>query len=177
MAPFLLHASPPERHLIPSEEPWHRQSGTATSRCLVSVPVRLDAAACEEHVSFTRSTNHAVAHQAADPSVRSCQRVAEAQRTDQGEDPGRTATPMRRARDEELKTLQAESSEAMDTMQFVSPACPTPSITKRFGTIPAPRIRAGRAYALLLQAMEKLDVAAIAKVTLSQAGADRPHAS
>jgi DNA end-binding protein Ku len=68
---------------------------------------------------------------------------------------------------EELKTLQAESSESMDITQFVSLSEVDP-IYFESSYYSAPEDAGRRAYGLLLQAMEKLNVAAIAKVTLNQ---------
>jgi DNA end-binding protein Ku len=66
---------------------------------------------------------------------------------------------------EELKTLEAASSEAMEITQFVSLSEVDP-IYFQSSYYSAPEDPGRRAYALLLQAMEKLNVAAIAKVTL-----------
>jgi DNA end-binding protein Ku len=68
---------------------------------------------------------------------------------------------------EELKTLEADSSEAMEIAQFVSLSEVDP-IYYQASYYSAPEDPGRRAYGLLLQAMEKLNVAAIAKVTLHQ---------
>ena len=68
---------------------------------------------------------------------------------------------------EEIKTLQAESSEAMEITQFVSLSEVDP-IYYESSYYSSPEDPGRRAYGLLLQAMEKLNVAAIAKVTLNQ---------
>ena len=66
---------------------------------------------------------------------------------------------------DELKTLEANSSEAMEIAQFVSLSEVDP-IYFEASYYSAPEDPGKRAYGLLLQAMEKLNVAAIAKVTL-----------
>ena len=66
---------------------------------------------------------------------------------------------------DELKTLEANSSEAMEIAQFVSLSEVDP-IYFEASYYSAPEDPGRRAYGLLLQAMEKLNVAAIAKVTL-----------
>jgi DNA end-binding protein Ku len=68
---------------------------------------------------------------------------------------------------DELKTLEADSSEAMEIAQFVSLSEVDP-IYFESSFYSAPEDPGRRAYGLLLQAMEKLNVAAIAKVTLHQ---------
>lgn len=132
---------------------------------LVSVPVRLYAAAREEHVSFNQI------HEVCGSRIKqqifcpTCDRVVERSELTKGYQVDRDAYVL--VSNEELKTLQAESSEAMEITQFVSLSEVDP-IYFESSYYSAPEDPGRRAYALLLQAMEKLNVAAIAKVTLNQ---------
>ena len=132
---------------------------------LVSVPVRLYAAAREEHVSFNQI------HEVCGSRIKqqifcpTCERVVERSELAKGYQVDRDAYVL--VSNEELKTLQAESSEAMEITQFVSLSEVDP-IYYESSYYSAPEDPGRRAYGLLLQAMEKLNVAAIAKVTLNQ---------
>ena len=85
---------------------------------LVSVPVRLYAAAREEHVSFNQI------HEVCGSRIKqqifcpTCERVVERSELAKGYQVDRDAYVL--VSNEELKTLQAESSEAMEITQFVS---------------------------------------------------------
>jgi len=123
---------------------------------LVSVPVRLYAAARAEHVSF---------NQIHEPCGPVCERVVERNELVKGYQVDRDAYVL--VNSDELKTLEADSSEAMEIAQFVSLSEVDP-IYFESSYYSAPEDPGRRAYGLLLQAMEKLNVAAIAKVTLHQ---------
>ena len=130
---------------------------------LVSVPVRLYAAAREEHVSFNQL------HEVCGSRIKQqtfcpvCQRVVERNELVKGYQVDRDSYVL--VTSEELKTLEADSSEAMEIAQFVSLSEVDP-IYYQASYYSAPEDPGRKAYGLLLQAMEKLNVAAIAKVTL-----------
>ncbi len=132
---------------------------------LVSVPVRLYAAARAEHVSFNQI------HEPCGSRIRQqtvcpvCDRVVERNELVKGYQVDRDAYVL--VSGDELKTLEADSSEAMEIAQFVSLSEVDP-IYFESSFYSAPEDPGRRAYGLLLQAMEKLNVAAIAKVTLHQ---------
>jgi DNA end-binding protein Ku len=130
---------------------------------LVSVPVRLYAAAREEHVSFNQI------HEVCGSRIKQqtfcpvCQRVVERNELVKGYQVDRDSYVL--VSSDELKTLEADSSEAMEIAQFVSLSEVDP-IYYQASYYSAPEDAGRKAYGLLLQAMEKLNVAAIAKVTL-----------
>jgi DNA end-binding protein Ku len=132
---------------------------------LVSVPVRLYAAAREEHVSFNQI------HEVCGSRIKqqifcpTCNRVVERSELAKGYQVERDAYVLMSS--DELKTLEASSSEAMEISQFVSLNEVDP-IYFESSFYSAPEDPGRRAYGLLLQAMEKMNVAAIAKVTLHQ---------
>jgi len=132
---------------------------------LVSVPVRLFAAAREEHVSFNQI------HEVCGSRIKQqifcpvCNRVVERSELAKGYQIDKDAYVL--VDNDELKTLQAESSEAMEIAQFVSLSEVDP-IYFESSYYSAPEEPGRRAYELLLKGMEKLQVAAIAKVTLNQ---------
>jgi DNA end-binding protein Ku len=132
---------------------------------LVSVPVRLYAAAREQHVSFNQI------HEVCGSRIKQqtfcpvCNRVVERNELVKGYQVDRDAYVL--VTSDELKTLEADSSEAMEIAQFVSLSEVDP-IYYESSYYTAPEDAGRRAYGLLLQAMEKLNVAAIAKVTLHQ---------
>ena len=132
---------------------------------LVSVPVRLYAAAREQHVSFNQI------HEVCGSRIKQqtfcpvCNRVVERNELVKGYQVDRDAYVL--VSPDELKTLQADSSEAMEITQFVSLNEVDP-IYYEASYYSAPEDPGKRAYGLLLQAMEKLNVAAIAKLTLNQ---------
>ncbi len=132
---------------------------------LVSVPVRLYAAAREEHVSFNQIHEPCGSRIKQQIFCPTCEKVVERSELTKGYQVDRDAYVL--VSNEELKTLQAESSEAMEITQFVSLSEVDP-IYYESSYYSAPEDPGRRAYALLLQAMEKLNVAAIAKVTLNQ---------
>ena len=132
---------------------------------LVSVPVRLYAAAREEHVSFNQIHEPCGSRIKQQIFCPTCDRVVERNELVKGYQVDRDAYVL--VNNEELKTLQAESSESMVITQFVSLNEVDP-IYFESSYYSAPEDPGRRAYALLLQAMEKLNVAAIARVTLNQ---------
>ena len=130
---------------------------------LVSVPVRLYAAAREQHVSFNQIHEPCGSRIKQQTFCPVCERVVERNDLVKGYQVDRDAYVL--VTGEELKTLEADSSEAMEIAQFVSLSEVDP-IYFEASYYSAPEDPGKRAYGLLLQAMEKLNVAAIAKVTL-----------
>jgi DNA end-binding protein Ku len=132
---------------------------------LVSVPVRLYAAARAEHVSFNQIHEPCGSRIKQQTLCPVCERVVERNELVKGYQVDRDAYVL--VSGDELKTLEADSSEAMEIAQFVSLSEVDP-IYFESSFYSAPEDPGRRAYGLLLQAMEKLNVAAIAKVTLHQ---------
>ena len=132
---------------------------------LVSVPVRLYAAAREQHVSFNQIHEPCGSRIKQQTFCPVCERVVERNELVKGYQVDRDAYVL--VTGDELKTLEADSSEAMEIAQFVSLSEVDP-IYYEASYYSAPEDPGRRAYGLLLQAMEKLNVAAIAKVTLHQ---------
>ncbi len=132
---------------------------------LVSVPVRLYAAAREQHVSFNQIHEPCGSRIKQQTFCPVCERVVERNELVKGYQVDRDAYVL--VTSDELKTLEADSSEAMEIAQFVSLSEVDP-IYYEASYYSAPEDPGRRAYGLLLQAMEKLNVAAIAKVTLHQ---------
>src|ERR1700742_2905873 len=132
---------------------------------LVSVPVRLYAAARAEHVSFNQIHEPCGSRIKQQTFCPVCERVVERNELVKGYQVDRDAYVL--VSGDELKTLEADSSQAMEIAQFVSLSEVDP-IYYESSFYTAPEDAGKRAYALLLQAMEKLNVAAIAKVTLHQ---------
>jgi DNA end-binding protein Ku len=130
---------------------------------LVSVPVRLYAAAREQHVSFNQIHEPCGSRIKQQTFCPVCEKVVERNELVKGYQVDRDAYVL--VTGEELKTLEADSSEAMEIAQFVSLREVDP-IYFEASYYSAPEDPGKRAYGLLLQAMEKLNVAAIAKVTL-----------
>jgi DNA end-binding protein Ku len=132
---------------------------------LISVPVRLFAAAREEHVSFNQI------HQPCGTRIKqqiycpTCERVVERSELAKGYPVDKDTYVL--VSNEELKELEADSSEVMEILQFVklSDIDPIYYQTSYYSVAEAPGTKA---YMLLMQAMEKLEVAGIAKVTLHQ---------
>ena len=132
---------------------------------LVSVPVRLYAAARAEHVSFNQIHEPCGSRIKQQTVCPVCDKVVERNELVKGYQVDRDAYVL--VTGDELKTLEADSSEAMEIAQFVSLSEVDP-IYFESSFYSAPEDPGRRAYGLLLQAMEKLNVAAIAKVTLHQ---------
>src|ERR1700684_1812744 len=130
---------------------------------LVSVPVRLYAAAREQHVSFNQIHEPCGSRIKQQTFCPVCNRVVERNELVKGYQVDRDSYVL--VNGEELKTLEADSSEAMEIAQFVSLSEVDP-IYFQASYYSAPEDPGRKAYGLLLQAMEKLNVAAIAKVSL-----------
>ncbi|HVJ09103.1 MAG TPA: Ku protein [Acidisarcina sp.] len=132
---------------------------------LISVPVRLFAAARETHISFNQI------HEVCGTRIKQqlycphCERVVERSELAKGYPVDKDTYVL--VSDEELKGLQAESSEAMEILQFVKldDIDPIYFETSYYSVAEEP---GRRAYALLMQGMERLQVAAIAKLTMHQ---------
>jgi len=132
---------------------------------LISVPIRLFVAAREQHVSFNqihRECGTRVKQQLFCPH---CERVVERSEIAKGY-PVEKDTYVQVTEDE-LKGLEAESSESMDILQFVKQDDVDPIYyqTSYFTVAEDP---GRRAYSLILKGMESLKLAAIAKLTLHQ---------
>ena len=132
---------------------------------LISVPIRLYAAARESHVSFHQI--HAVCGTRVKQQLfcPQCERVVERNELAKGypvEGGGNVQVTS-----EELRTLEAESSETMDIIQFVKldEVDPLYFQTSYFTVA---ETAGQRAYALIFQGMEDLKLGAIAKITLYQ---------
>ena len=130
---------------------------------LVSVPVRLYAAARESHVSFNQihtPCGSRIKQQIVCPR---CERPVERQELSKGyeveKDTFVTITG------EELKTLESASSDVMSILQFVSLKDIDPIYfeTSYYSVAEDP---GRRAYTLLFRSMEHLNLAAIAKVSM-----------
>jgi len=132
---------------------------------LISVPIHLFVAAREEHVSFNQV--HAVCGTKVKQQLfcPTCERVVERSEIAKGypidKDTYVQVTP------EELKALEAESSETMEIVQFVKLDEVDPLYYQTsYYTVPEEPGR--RAYTLILKGMEHLKLGAIAKITLHQ---------
>jgi DNA end-binding protein Ku len=132
---------------------------------LISVPVRLFAAAREQHVSFNQI------HEVCGSRIKQqtycpvCERVVERSELAKGYPIDKDTYVL--VSSEELKELEPESSEVMEILQFVKLNDVDPIyFESSFYSVAEDPGR--KAYTLLMQAMEKLEVAAIAKVTLHQ---------
>jgi DNA end-binding protein Ku len=132
---------------------------------LISVPVRLFAAAREEHVSFNQI------HEVCGSRIKQqtycpvCERVVERSELLKGYPIDKDTYVV--VSSEELKGLEADSSEVMEILQFVklSDVDPIYYQSSYYSVAEDP---GRKAYTLLMEAMEKLEVAAIAKVTFHQ---------
>lgn len=132
---------------------------------LISVPIRLYAAARESHVSF-----HQI-HAACGSRVKQqlycphCERVVERSELAKGypiEDGGNVQVT-----EEELRSLEAESSETMDILQFVKLAEVDP-LYFQTSYFTVAETAGQRAYTLIFQGMDHLKLGAIAKLSLHQ---------
>lgn len=132
---------------------------------LISVPIRLFVAAREQHVSF-----HQI-HEVCGTRIKqqlfcpTCERVVERSELAKGYPVDRNTNVL--VTNEELKALNAASSETMEIVQFVKldDVDPIYYQTSYFTVSEEP---GKRAYALLMQGMERLHLGAIAKITLHQ---------
>ena len=132
---------------------------------LISVPIRMYVAAREEHIGFNQI------HTACGSRIKQqlyCpvdERVVERDEIEKGYPVGDGTYVL--IRPDELKALEAESSETMAIQQFVSldEVDPIYYETSYYTAAEEP---GRRAYALMMQAMRKLKLGAVAKLTLHQ---------
>jgi DNA end-binding protein Ku len=132
---------------------------------LISVPIRLFVAAREEHVSFNqihKECGHRVKQQLYCPYD---ERVVERSEIAKGYPVDKDTYVL--VTEDELKTLEAESSESMEIQQFVKLDDVDP-VYYQTSYYTVPEDPGKRAYALILQGMERLKLGAIAKITLHQ---------
>ncbi|HEV3152143.1 MAG TPA: Ku protein, partial [Acidobacteriaceae bacterium] len=131
---------------------------------LVSVPVRLFAAAREEHVSFNQIHSECGGRIKQQIFCPQCDRVVERSELQKGYEveKGEYVT----VTSDELKTLEAESSDVMEIQQFVSLDEVDP-IYFQTSYYSAAEDSGKRAYNLLFRGMTREKLAAIARVTLS----------
>jgi len=132
---------------------------------LISVPVRLFAAAREEHVSFNQIHTVCGSRIKQQTYCPVCERVVERSELAKGYAVGKDSYVL--VSGDELKKLEASSSEVMEILQFVKLTDVDP-IYFESSYYSAAEEPGRKAYTLLMQGMEKLGVAAIAKVTLHQ---------
>jgi DNA end-binding protein Ku len=132
---------------------------------LISVPIRLYVAAREQHISFNQI------HQVCGTRIRQqlfcphCERVVERSEIAKGYPIDKENYVI--VSNEELRALEAGSSETMEILQFVKLADVDPLYfqTSYFSVAEDP---GRRAYSLIRKGMEDLGVGAIAKITLHQ---------
>jgi DNA end-binding protein Ku len=132
---------------------------------LISVPIRLYVAAREHHISFNQI--HAVCGTRIRQQLYCphCERVVERSELAKGYPVDKENFV--RVTNEELRGLEAQSSETMDIVQFVKlpEVDPLYYQTSYFSVAEEP---GRRAYSLIRKGMEHLNVGAIAKITLHQ---------
>jgi len=132
---------------------------------LISVPIRLYVAAREQHISFNQ------VHQVCGTRVKQqlfcphCERVVERSEIAKGYPIDKENFVF--VSNEELKALEASSSETMEILQFVKlpEVDPLYFQTSYFSVAEDP---GRRAYSLIHKGMQDLKVGAIAKITLHQ---------
>lgn len=131
---------------------------------LVSVPVRLFAAARGEHVSFNQIHGVCGGRIRQQIFCPQCDRIVERHELQKGYEVEKgvyvTVTP------EELKSLEAASSDVMEIQQFV-PLAEVDPIFFETSYYSAAEESGRRAYSLLFQGMSHEKLAAIARLTLS----------
>jgi DNA end-binding protein Ku len=131
---------------------------------LVSVPVRLFAAAREEHVSFNQIHGECGGRIKQQIFCPQCDRVVERNELQKGYEVEKGVYVT--VNSDELKALEAESSDVMEIQQFVSLDEVDP-IFFETSYYSAAEDSGKRAYNLLFRGMTREKVAAIARVTLS----------
>jgi DNA end-binding protein Ku len=132
---------------------------------LISVPIRLFVAAREQHVSFNQIHKECGTRVKQQLFCPHCERVVERSEIAKGYAVDKDTYVQ--VTEDELKSLEAESSESMDIVQFVKLDDVDPIFYQTsYYTVPEDPGR--RAYALILQGMEQLKLGAIAKITLHQ---------
>jgi DNA end-binding protein Ku len=132
---------------------------------LISVPIRLFVAAREQHISFNQ------VHEVCGTRIRQqlfcphCERVVERSEIAKGYPIDKEHFVL--VSNEELKALEAQSSETMEIVQFVKLPDVDPLYyqTSYFSVAEEP---GRRAYSLIQRGMQDLNVGAIAKITLHQ---------
>jgi DNA end-binding protein Ku len=132
---------------------------------LISVPIRLFVAAREQHISFNQI------HQACGSRIKqqtycpTCDRVVERSELVKGYPVDKENYVI--VSNEELKALEAQSSETMEIVQFVKlpEVDPLYYQTSYFTVAEDP---GRRAYSLIHKGMQQLKLGAIAKITLHQ---------
>ena len=131
---------------------------------LVSVPVRLFAAARGEHVSFNQIHNECGGRIKQQIFCPQCDRVVERNELQKGYEVEKGAYVT--VTSEELKCLEAESSDVMEIQQFVSLEEVDP-IYFETSYYSAAEESGKRAYNLLFRGMTREKLAAIARLTFS----------
>lgn len=132
---------------------------------LISVPIRLFVAAREEHIGFNQIHKECGTRVKQQLYCPHDERVVERSELAKGYQVDKDTYVL--VTDEELKSLEAESSESMEIQQFVKLDDVDPVYYQTsYYTVPEDPGR--RAYALILQGMEQLKLGAIAKITLHQ---------
>jgi DNA end-binding protein Ku len=131
---------------------------------LVSVPVRLFAAAREEHVSFNQIHSECGGRIKQQIFCPQCDRVVERNELQKGYEVEKGVYVT--VNSDELKALEAASSDVMEIQQFVSLDEVDP-IFFETSYYSAAEDSGKRAYNLLFRGMTREKVAAIARVTLS----------
>ena len=132
---------------------------------LISVPIRLFVAAREEHVSFNQIHKECGTRVKQQLYCPTDQRVVERSELAKGYQVDKDTYVL--VTEDELKSLEAESSESMEIQQFVKLDDVDPIYYQTsYYTVPEDPGR--KAYALILQGMEQLKLGAIAKITLHQ---------
>ncbi|HEX3663395.1 MAG TPA: Ku protein [Acidobacteriaceae bacterium] len=132
---------------------------------LISVPIRLFVAAREQHISFNQI--HAVCGTRIRQQIfcPHCERVVERSEIAKGYPVDKENYVL--VTNEELRALEAESSETMEIMQFVKLPDVDPLYyqTSYFSVAEDP---GRKAYSLIHKGMQHLNLGAIAKITLHQ---------
>jgi len=130
---------------------------------LVSVPVRLYAAARETHISFHQIHNVCGSRIKQQLFCPICERVVERNELSKGYPLDKDTNVL--VTNEELKALEASSSEVMEIVQFVKldEVDPIYFQTSYYTVAEDP---GRRAYALMLQGMQQKKLAAVAKITM-----------
>jgi DNA end-binding protein Ku len=132
---------------------------------LISVPIRLFVAAREEHVGFNQIHKECGTRVKQQLYCPHDERVVERSELAKGYQVDKDTYVL--VTEDELKTLEAESSESMEIQQFVKLDEVDPLYYQTsYYTVPEDPGR--RAYSLILQGMEQLKLGAIAKITLHQ---------
>ena len=132
---------------------------------LISVPIRLYVAAREHHISFNQLHNVCGTRIRQKLYCPHCERDVDRDEIVKGYEVSKDNYV--RVSSEELKALEAQSSETMEIQQFVKLPDVDPLYyqTSYFSVAEDP---GRKAYSLIFQGMQHLNVGAIAKITLHQ---------